>query len=66
MKIRHVAFEKRKRIQRTHHTEAIGGVGRILLEDMNLPSRKPAFDQQREEQPGRTSADDVNLHDGYL
>ena len=62
VKIGHVTFEKGEGIQRKHHAEAEGGVGRILLEDTNPPRRKAALDQQREQKPGRPSTNDVNLH----
>jgi len=62
MEIRYVAFEKGEGIERKHYAETEGGLRRILLEDINLPSRKAAFDQQRKQKPGRPSADDVYLH----
>ena len=52
VKIGHVAFEEREGIEREHHAETKGGVGRILLEDIDLPTWKAALDQQREEKAG--------------
>ena len=63
MKIRHVALEKRKRVERENHAEAEGRVGRVLLEDINLPRRKAALDEQREQKPGRPGPDYINTHE---
>ena len=62
MKICHVAFEKRERVQGKHHAETESGVGRILFEDANVPRRKASLDQQRKQQAGRPGANDVDIH----
>ena len=66
MEVRHISFEKCQRVQRKNYSEAIGRVRRILLEDVNSPIGKATLDQQREKQPGRAGAEDVNPHGSYL
>ena len=62
VEIWHIALEKRQSIERKHHAESEGSVGRILLEDVDTPHGEASLDKQREQKTGRTGADDVNKH----
>jgi len=66
VEIRHIALEKRESIERKHHAEAEGGVGRILFEDFDTPRRETSLDEQRKQKAGRTGADNIDFHETTL
>ena len=59
MEVRRIALEKFERAAGKHHAKAEGHVAWIPLDDLYLPARMAAPEQQAEEKTGRTGADDA-------